>query len=98
MSLPTKCSFFNQDTQCVIPPSYILSVIENEEYLIGVSCLEHLEPIKSKIKKLQQTKSIPKGRLKVENIKMVSTNCIKGSPEDYQDVYSKRLSENKSKL
>jgi hypothetical protein len=25
---------------------------------------------------------------------MVSTTCIKGSPEDYQEVYSKRLSEN----
>jgi len=77
-----------------MPPSYILSVIENEEYLIGVSCLEHLEAIKYKIKKLQQTKSIPNGRLKIDNIKMISTNCIKGSPEDYQEVYSKRLSEN----
>jgi hypothetical protein len=77
-----------------MPPSYILSVIDNEEYLIGVSCLEHLEAIKSKIKKLQQSKSIPNGRLNIDNIKMVSTNCIKGSPEDYQEVYSKRLSEN----
>jgi len=94
LTLPKKCSFFTQDTHCDIPPSYILSVIENEEYLIGVSCLEHLEAIKSKIKKLQQTKSIPNGRLKIDNIKIVSTNCIKGSPEDYQEVYSKRLSEN----
>ena len=94
MTLPKKCSFFTQDTQCDIPPSYILSVIENEEYLIGVSCLEHLDAIKSKIKKLQQTKSIPNGRLKIDNIKMVSTNCIKGSTEDYEEVYSKRLSEN----
>ena len=94
MTLPKKCSFFTQDTQCDMPPSYILSVIDNEEYLIGVSCLEHLEAIKFKIKKLQQTKSIPNGRLKIDNIKMVSTNCIKGSPEDYQEVYSKRLSEN----
>jgi len=94
LTLPKKCSFFTQDTQCDIPPSYILSVKENEEYLIGVSCLEHLEAIKSKIKKLQQTKSIPNGRLKIDNIKIVSTNCIKGSPEDYQEVYSKRLSEN----
>ena len=93
MTLPKKCSFFTQDTQCDMPPSYILSVIDNEEYLIGVSCLEHLEAIKSKIKKLQQIKSVPNGRLKIDNIKMVSTNCIKGSPEDYQEVYSKRLSE-----
>ena len=94
MTLPKKCSFFNHNTQCEVPPSHILSVIENEEYLIGVSCLEHLEAIKSKIKKLQQTKSIPNGRLNIDNIKVVSTNCIKGSPEDYQEVYSKRLSEN----
>ena len=93
MILPKKCSFFNDAGQCDIPPSYIISVIEKEEYLIGVSCLDHLEPIKSKIRKLQQTKSIPDGRLKIDNIKMVSTNCIKGSPEDYEDVYSQRLRE-----
>jgi hypothetical protein len=92
--LPKKCSFSNKSTQCDIPPSYILSVIENDEYLIGVSCLEHLEAIKSKIRKLQQTKSIPHGRLKIDNIKIVSTNCIKGSPEDYEDIYSQRLREN----
>ncbi|MGI9010070.1 MAG: hypothetical protein ACR2F1_02645 [Nitrososphaeraceae archaeon] len=94
MTLPKKCSFSNQDTQCDIPPSYLLSVIENGEYLIGVSCMEHLEPIKHKIKKLQQNKTIPNGKLKVENIKMLSTNCIKGSQEDYEDVYSQRLREN----
>jgi hypothetical protein len=91
--LPKKCSFFTDALQCDIPPSYLLSVIENEEYLIGVSCLDHLESIKSKIKKLQKIKSIPDGRLKIDNIKMVSTNCIKGSPEDYEDVYSQRLRE-----
>ena len=93
MILPKQCSFSKNAVQCDIPPSYVLSVIENEEYLIGVSCLDHLEPIKSKIRKLQKTKSIPDGRLKIDNIKMVSTNCIKGSPEDYEDVYSQRLKE-----
>jgi hypothetical protein len=90
--LPKKCSFSTDAVQCDIPPSYVLSVIENEEILIGVSCLDHLEPIKSKVRKLQKTKSIPYGRLKIDNIKMVSTNCIKGSTEDYEDVYSQRLS------
>ena len=94
MTLPRKCSFSKLDTQCDIPPSYILSVIEKEEYLVGMSCMEHLEPIKYKIKKLQQNHSIPNGKLKIENIKMVSTNCIKGSQEDYEDVYSQRLREN----
>lgn len=92
MILPKKCSFSTDAVQCDIPPSYVLSVIENEEILIGVSCLDHLEPMKSKVRKLQKTKSIPYGRLKIDNIKMVSTNCIKGSTEDYEDVYSSRLS------
>jgi hypothetical protein len=56
--------------------------------------MEHLEAIKYKIKKLQQNHSIPNGKLKIENIKMVSTNCIKGSHEDYEDVFSQRLREN----
>ena len=56
--------------------------------------MEHLEPIKHKIKKLQQNKTIPTGKLKIENIKMLSTNCIKGSQEDYEEVYSQRLRKN----
>jgi hypothetical protein len=91
LTLPTTCSFSYQNTQCNLPPSYILSIISNEENLIGVSCIEHLEPIKYKIKKLQDNKSLPNGKLKVENIKMVSTNCIKGSKEDYEDIYLQRL-------
>lgn len=94
MTLPRKCSFSKLSTQCDVPPSYILSVIEIEEYLVGMSCMEHLEAIKYKIKKLQQNHSIPNGKLKIENIKMVSTNCIKGSQQDFEDVYSQRLREN----
>ena len=91
MTLPTKCSFSYRDTQCNLPPSYILSIISSEEYLIGVSCIEHLELIKYKIEKLLENKSLPHGKLKVENIKLVTTNCIKGSKEDYEDIFLERL-------
>ena len=91
LTLPTTCSFSYQNTQCNLPPSYILSIISNGEDLIGVSCIEHLEPIKYKIKKLQENKALPYGKLKVEKVKMVSTNCIKGSKEDYEDIYLQRL-------
>jgi hypothetical protein len=93
LSLPTTCSFLYGNIQCNIPPSYILSIFSNEEYLIGVSCIEHLEPIKYKIQKLQEKKFLPNGKLKVENIKMVSTNCIKGSKQDYEDVFLQRLND-----
>jgi hypothetical protein len=91
LTLPTKCSFSYKNIQCNLPPSYILSIISNEENLIGVSCIEHLEPLKYKIKTLQENKSLPNGRLKIENVKMVSTNCIKGSKEDFEDIYLQRL-------
>ncbi len=91
LTLPTTCSFAYQNTQCNLPPSYILSIISNEEDLIGVSCIEHLEPIKYKIKKLQENRFLPNGKIKVENIKMVSTNCIKGSKQDYEDIYLQRI-------
>ncbi len=91
LTLPTKCSFSYRNTRCNLPPSYILSIISDEQYLIGVSCVEHLERIKYKIEKLQAKKSLPYGKLKVENIKLVSTNCIKGSKEDYEDIYLQRL-------
>lgn len=91
MNLPTKCSFSYRNTQCNLPPSYVLSIISNEENLVGVSCIDHLELIKCKIEKLQTKKSLPNGKLKIENIKLVSTNCIKGSKEDYEDIYLQRL-------
>ena len=91
MTLPAKCSFSYQNTQCNLPPSYVLSIISNEESLIGVSCIDHLELIKYKIEKLQTKKSLPNGKLKIENIKLVSTNCIKGYKEDYEDIYLQRL-------
>jgi hypothetical protein len=94
LALPIACSFTNQNIKCNLPPSYILSILSDEEYLIGVSCIEHLNAIKYRIEKLQTTESLPIGTLKVDNIKTVSTNCIKGSKEDYEDIFLQRLKDN----
>lgn len=91
MALPITCSFTNQNIKCNLPPSYILSILSDDEYLIGVSCIEHLNAIKYRVEKLQGSKSLPNGILKVDNIKTVSTNCIKGSKEDYEDIFLQRL-------
>ena len=91
MGLPITCSFTNQNNKCNLPPSYILSIVSIEEYLVGVSCIEHLNAIKYRIEKLQVSQSLPNGSLKVDNIKTVSTNCIKGSKEDYEDIFLQRL-------
>ena len=91
MGLPITCSFTKQNIKCNLPPSYILSIKSNEEYFVGVSCIEHLNAIKYRVEKLQENHSLPNGSLKVDNIKTVSTNCIKGSKEDYEDMFLQRL-------
>lgn len=73
-----------------MPPSYIISIQSNDEFLVGMSCEDHYEFIKRKIELLQKTNLLPKGKIKIQNIRMISTNCIKGTKEDYEEVISQR--------
>lgn len=73
-----------------MPPSYIISIQSNDEFLVGMSCEDHYEFIKRKIEVLQKTNLLPKGKINIQNIIMISTNCIKGTKEDYEEVISQR--------
>jgi hypothetical protein len=84
MALPNKCSYSSQRIQCNIPPSYLISIDSNEEFLVGMSCEEHQELICKKLMLLQEKNLLPKGKIKIQNTKNVTTNCIKGTKEDYE--------------
>ena len=90
MSLPNKCSHNTQRIQCNVPPSYLFSIHSNEEFMVAVSCEEHKLSIDKKIRSLQEKNLLPKGKIQVQDIKIVTTNCIKPTEVDYQDVFYNR--------
>ena len=90
MALPNKCSYSSKKIRCIIPPSYIISIQSNNEFLVGMSCEDHYAFMKRKIELLQKTNLLPKGKINIQNIRMISTNCIKGTKEDYEEVISQR--------
>jgi hypothetical protein len=81
-----------------MPSSYIVSITSLvEEYMIGVVCNDHKDEIEEQIKSMQLTGKAPKGNIKIQPVKIISTDCIKGTEEDYYEVSSKRditMSEN----
>ncbi|MGD1835572.1 MAG: hypothetical protein ACPKPY_13660 [Nitrososphaeraceae archaeon] len=90
MNLPQTCSFVIKDLKCNLPSSFILTIKNKQEYLIGTSCNDHLEIMLKKIPILQDKKILPLGKLVIENTKMVGTNCIKGTSKDYEDIKFQR--------
>lgn len=58
-------------------------VTESGEYMVGVICSEHRNDVKSRIKQRQKRGEIPSGNIRFQDIKIVTTNCVK--------VYRKEL-------
>lgn len=77
MTLPRRCSFRHKHLDCPLPPSYIISVIDNEaEYMIAVVCEDHRDQIEKWLKALQSLRKIPQGKAKFQEIDLVVTDCI----------------------
>jgi hypothetical protein len=45
--------------------------------MVGVVCSEHKSIVSERIKQRQEHGLIPKGKIKFQEIKMVTTNCMK---------------------
>jgi hypothetical protein len=74
-----------------MPSSYIVSITSlPEEYMIGAVCNDHRDGLEKRIKAMQLAGDVPPGNIKIERMKIVSTDCIKGTDEDYYEVSSKR--------
>ena len=87
MLLPDRCSVKEYGKDCVNPPEYVISVQEKEdEYMIAVTCQKHKEGVYVKIKKLQEDKKIPKGKIKFHKLKSVGTDCIRSDPENFMQL------------
>lgn len=81
--LPDRCSVKKEGKQCVNPPEFVISVVvENEEYMIGVTCQKHKQAVSEKVKILQNEGKIPKGKVNFSGLKAVGTDCIRADPDD----------------
>ncbi|HYA84309.1 MAG TPA: hypothetical protein VEH06_12790 [Candidatus Bathyarchaeia archaeon] len=90
MTLPRRCSFRDKRPvlgglptsrdkylDCQLPPSYIVSVTDNdEEYMIAVVCQDHRDQMEEWLKTLQSLRKIPQGKAKFQEIDLIVTDCI----------------------
>jgi hypothetical protein len=71
--------------------SYIVSIASlTEDYMIGVVCNDHRDGLEERLKVMQSTGNVPAGDIKIQPLKIVSTDCIRGTDDDYYEVSSKR--------
>ncbi len=83
MLLPDRCSVKEKGKDCVNPPEFVISVLEeNDEYMVGVTCLNHKDRVSEKLNILQNEGKIPKGKIKFTELKSVGTDCVRSSPDD----------------
>ncbi|HKG31768.1 MAG TPA: hypothetical protein VKA91_10895 [Nitrososphaeraceae archaeon] len=71
--------------------SYVVSIASlTEDYMIGVVCNDHRDGLEERLKVMQSTGNVPAGDIKIQPVKIVSTDCIRGTDDDYYEVSSKR--------
>ena len=81
--LPERCSVRENEKSCVNPPEFVICVkIEQDEYMVGVTCSNHKNAVSKKIEILQKEGKVPLGKINFDPLKPVGTDCIKGDASD----------------
>ncbi len=81
--IPDRCSVRESKKQCVNPPEFVISVVVDDgEYMVGVTCEKHKQVVSEKVKILQNEDKIPNGKINFSALKAVGTDCINAKPED----------------
>jgi hypothetical protein len=89
--LPQRCSLIVNGNTCELSPSFIVSInAKNDQYMIGVVCEDHMKQMKKRLEFMQSAGRVPNGSIQFQPIKIVSTDCIRGTDEDRMEVESKR--------
>ncbi|MDN5845463.1 MAG: hypothetical protein L0H53_04220 [Candidatus Nitrosocosmicus sp.] len=93
--IPEHCSFVSEGTKCLLPPEFIIEVEDetddNSKFMIGVSCSDHRVFLENKFYLLQKKNAIPSGKISLTNIRIIHTDCVKGTREDEEEIQIKRL-------
>jgi hypothetical protein len=75
--VPERCSIMTKRRICIMPTSHIVSILsENEEYMIGLVCSDHILLMKSKTLSMQKSGKIDNGKIRFQKIKPVMTDCV----------------------
>jgi hypothetical protein len=100
--IPESCSFAYNGVRCTLPPQFIVEIIDeganndnndNGKFMIGLACTDHKIVLEKKFLSLQSNNVIPAGKIVLTSIKVVHTDCIKGTLEDEEEVRLKRMNE-----
>ena len=92
--IPEHCSFVSEGTKCPLPSEFIIEVedeTDNSKFMIGLTCSDHRAVLESKFHLLQKNNAIPSGKIRLTNIRIIHTDCIKGTKADEEEVKIKRL-------
>lgn len=90
--LPDRCSVTEFKMQCPNPPEFVVSVvIQNDEYMIGVTCDRHRQVVANKTRILQKKAKIPNGKIQFSRLKAVGTDCINADPSDFVQLDTEKL-------
>ena len=85
--IPDRCSVREFEKQCVNPPEFVISVVvDDDEYMVGVTCEKHKQVVSEKVKILQNGGKIPNGKINFTALKAVRTDCINAKPEDFIQI------------
>ncbi len=85
--IPDRCSVRESEKQCVNPPEFVISVVVDDgEYMVGVTCGKHKDVVSEKVKILQNEAKIPNGKINFSALKAVGTDCINAKPEDFIQI------------
>ncbi|HMK33168.1 MAG TPA: hypothetical protein VK431_06040 [Nitrosopumilaceae archaeon] len=81
--LPEHCSIRDKGIDCLMPPEFIISIkIQDDEYMVGVTCDGHKKSFIEKLEILQKDGKVPNGTIHFTGLKAVGTNCIRMDPND----------------
>ena len=89
--LPQRCSLVVNGNPCELSPSFIVSInSKNDKYMIGVVCEDHMKHMKKRLEFMQSAGRVPNGTIQFQPVKIVSTDCIKGTDQDRMEVELQR--------
>lgn len=93
--IPESCSFAHSGIQCRLPPQFIIEIVDeansDNKFMIGLTCPDHKVVLEKKFLLLQTDNVIPAGKIVLTPIKIIHTDCIKGTLDDEEEVKLKRM-------
>ncbi len=85
--LPDRCSVSESGKQCVNPPVFVVSIVDDkDEYMVGVTCGRHKQIVSGKIGILQKEGKIHSGKINFSILKAVGTDCAHGDMDDFVQI------------